>query len=44
VTCNTTADAPTAPRIASISNGVSFTINLGTFSTNPECYFYDITN
>lgn len=44
VTCNTTVDAPTAPRIASISTGVSFTINLGTFSVNPECYFYDIVN
>lgn len=44
VTCNTTADTPTGPRIAAISNGVSFTINLGTVSTNPTCYFYTITN
>jgi hypothetical protein len=44
VTCNTTADTPTGPRIASISNGTSFTINLGTFSTNPECFFFTVTN
>lgn len=44
VTCNTTADTPTGPRIASISNGVSFTINLGTIAVNPSCYFYTITN
>lgn len=44
VTCNTTADVPTAPRIASISNGVSFTINLGTVAVNPTCYFYHIVN
>lgn len=44
VTCNTTADVPTAPRIASISTGVSFTVNLGTFTTNPECFFYTINN
>lgn len=44
VTCNTTADVPTGPRIASISNGVSFTINLGTVAVNPTCYFYHIVN
>lgn len=44
VTCNTTADTPTGPRIASISNGASFTINLGTVATNPTCYFYTIIN
>src|SRR5882724_150317 len=44
VTCNTTADTPAGPRIASISNGVSFTINLGTVTTNPACFFYSIIN
>ena len=44
VTCNATADTPTGPRIASISNGASFTINLGTVSVNPSCYFFTITN
>lgn len=44
VTCNTTADTPTAPRLAAIVNGVSFTINLGTFAANPECYFFAIRN
>jgi hypothetical protein len=41
VTCNTTADSGlTAPRIASKVAGTSFTINLGTFTGNPECYSY----
>ena len=45
VTCNTTADTGlTAPRLASISAGTSFTINLGTFSTNPECFNFYILN
>lgn len=44
VTCNTTADAPAGPRILSINNGVSFTINLGTVTTNPTCYLYTIIN
>ncbi len=45
VTCNTTADTGlTAPRLASKSAGTSFTINLGTFSTNPECFNYWIVN
>lgn len=44
VTCNTTADAPTGPRVLSINPRVSFTINLGTFSTNPECFFYTFHN
>lgn len=45
VTCNTTADTGlTAPRLASISAGASFTINLGTFSTNPVCFNYWIVN
>ena len=44
VTCNPTADIPTAPRLAAKSAGVSFTINLGTFSVNPECFEYSIVN
>lgn len=45
VTCNTTADTGlTAPRLASKSAGTSFTINLGTYSTNPECFSYWIVN
>lgn len=44
VTCNTTADIPTGPRVASIVNGTSFTINLGTVATNPTCYFFTIVN
>jgi len=44
VTCNTTADMGTRPRIASISAGSSFTINLGMFSSDPECFQYNITN
>lgn len=45
VTCNTTADSGLiAPRLASISAATSFTINLGTFSTNPLCFNYWIVN
>lgn len=45
VTCNTTADTGlVAPRIASKSNGTSFTINLGTFATNPLCFDYWVVN
>jgi hypothetical protein len=44
VTCNTTADVPTGPRVASQSAGVSFTINLGTVAVNPTCYDYFIVN
>jgi len=41
VTCNTTADSGlTAPRVSARSAGTSFTITLGTFSTNPECFSY----
>ena len=45
VTCNTTADTGlTAPRLASISAGTSFTINLGAFLTNPLCFNYSVVN
>jgi len=45
VTCNTTADsALTAPRVSARSAGTSFTITLGTFSTNPVCFSYIVIN
>jgi hypothetical protein len=45
VTCNTTADSGlTAPRVSARSAGTSFTITLGTFTTNPECFSYIIVN
>ena len=45
VTCNTTADsALTAPRVSARSAGTSFTIALGTFTTNPECFSYLVIN
>lgn len=44
VTCNTTADTGlVAPRVSAIASG-SFTINLGTFSTNPECFLFGVTD
>lgn len=45
VTCNTTADTGlTAPRVSARAGGTSFTINLGTFATNPLCFNYWIAN
>lgn len=45
VTCNTTADTGlTAPRVSARSAASSFTITLGTFSTNPLCFSYSIIN
>ena len=45
VTCNTsTATLPTLSLIASRSVGASFTINLGTVTTNPACFSYLIIN
>jgi hypothetical protein len=45
VTCNTVSDTGlTSPRLASISARTSFTINLGTFATHPECFNYWIVN
>ena len=39
VTCNTTADSGlTSPRVSARSAGTSFTITMGTYSTNPECF------
>ncbi len=43
--CNATADSGlTTPRIASRVAGTSFTINMGTFITTPECFSYVIIN
>lgn len=45
VTCNTTADSGlTAPRVSARSAGTSFTITLGTFTTNPQCFSYIVVN
>lgn len=45
VTCNTALVTPAAkPILLSKSAGVSFTINLGTVTTNPGCFEYRITN
>lgn len=45
VTCNTTNVLNTSkPLLVSKSNGASFTINLGTVSTNPACFEYQIIN
>ena len=45
VTCNTTADSGvTVPRVSARNPLVSFTITLGTFTTNPECFTYIVVN
>lgn len=45
VTCNTIADTGlTAPRVSARSAATSFTITLGTFSSNPECFNYWVVN
>lgn len=44
VTCNTTLTATTAPTVAAISDGVSFTINVPTITTNPACFYFWIDN
>lgn len=45
VTCNTTADSGlTAPRVSARSAGTSFTITMGTFTSNPECFSYLVIN
>jgi len=45
VTCNTTADTGlTAPRVSARSANTSFTITLGTFSTNRLCFDYWVVN
>ena len=43
VTCNTAIDTGlTAPRLAPRSAGTSFTINMGTFASHPECFSFGI--
>jgi hypothetical protein len=45
VTCNTsTAVNPASRLLASYVAGTSFTINLGTVTTNPACFSYQIVN
>ena len=45
VTCETTFSLPAAkPLLLSKSAGASFTINLGTITTNPACFEYIIVN
>lgn len=45
VTCNTTKDSnSTSPQITAVTAGTSFTIQLGTIATNPECFSYSIIN
>jgi hypothetical protein len=45
VTCNTTKDSnSTAPQITAVTAATSFTFQLGTITTNPECFSYRIIN
>jgi len=44
VTCNTAPTVPPGILLASKVNGTSFTINMSTITTNPECYSYWIIN
>ena len=45
VTCNTSTDVlPTSLLLASSIAATSFTINLGTVTTNPACFSYQIIN
>lgn len=45
VTCNTSTNVLPASRLmAARSAGASFTINLGTVTTNPACFSYSIVN
>lgn len=41
-TCNTASALPAGPLTTTISAGASFTIALGTFTTNPACFTYII--
>lgn len=43
VTCNTTLST-VLPEITAVTAATSFTINLGTIATNPECFSYYIVN
>lgn len=45
VTCNGTKDSnSTAPQITAVTAGTSFTFQLGTISSNPECFSYYVVN
>lgn len=44
VTCNTTLDSAVKNAISAVSPGVSFTFNVGTIATNPECFSFTIRN
>lgn len=43
VTCNTTVST-VIPVVTAVTAGTSFTINLGTITTNPECFSYHMLN
>jgi hypothetical protein len=43
VTCNTTLSTAIT-QITAVTAATSFTINLGTITTNPECFSYFIIN
>lgn len=43
-TCNTSSALPAGPLVTSISAGTSFTITLGTVTTNPACFIFEIVN
>lgn len=43
VTCNTGLTT-VIPEVTAVTAGTSFTINLGTIATNPECFSYFIVN
>jgi hypothetical protein len=43
VTCNTGVSTM-IPVVTAVTAGTSFTINLGTITTNPECFSYFIVN
>jgi hypothetical protein len=44
ITCNTTADTPTGPRVSGVTAGTGFAISLGSFTGNPECFYFHIMN
>jgi hypothetical protein len=44
VTCNTALNFSTAPLLAAKSAGISFTLNMPKFDTNPACFEYTIIN
>lgn len=44
VTCNTASALPAGPLVTAISAGASFTLTLGTVTTNPACFVFTIVN